>query len=365
MKIYILSDFHVGKYSSDSDKWLNNMKSYFYDFLIPILKKYKKSEDKLFILGDIFDNRTSINLKAISTVVKLFEDLSKIIECHVLIGNHDMWAMSDPEFNSVCTIRNISNVFVYESPTAIKIDGLDILMMPWIHGKNSEKTVLEQYSGNDLLFCHSDLNGCRTQLYPTRPISRSILDIDDFNGYGKVYSGHIHIVQEINNFTFVGSPYHLDRNDVDNRKGIWIYDTKKKTDFFLENDFSPEFNKIKIYQESDFKKFADTLQDKNFIDLEISNTLLINTPHLRLELDKLTNKHKIENVEFVDDVVKETKVKSVYNYTKDKSIKEISHSWCDNTKLNDETDLFTEIELKNKMKEKVEECFNLMSVNKK
>jgi hypothetical protein len=37
--------------------------------------------------------------------------------------------------------------------------------------------------------------------------------------YGKVYSGHIHIVQEINYFTFVGSPYHLDRNDVGNKKG--------------------------------------------------------------------------------------------------------------------------------------------------
>lgn len=361
----MLSDAHFGKYSTDSDKWLNNMKSYFYDFLIPILKKHAKKDDKLFFLGDLFDNRTSINLKVISAVVQLFEDLSIIIECHVLLGNHDSWNMTDAEIHSICTIRNISNVTVYESSTQIKLDNLDILMMPWIHGKNNEKSILEQYSGSDLLFCHSDLNGCRTQLYPTRPLNRNILDITDFNGYNKVYSGHIHITQTINNFTFVGSPYHLDRNDVENRKGIWIYDTKKKSDFFIENDFSPEFKKIKIYQESDFKKFADTLLDKNFIDLEISNTLLINTPHLRLELDKLTNKHKIENVEFIDDVVKENKVKSVYNYTKDKSIKEISNSWCDNIKLNDETDLFTEIELKNKMKEKIEECFNLMDINKK
>jgi len=365
MKIWIISDAHFGKYSLDSDKWLNNMKSYFYDFLIPTLIKNKKKDDVLFFLGDLFDNRTSINLKVISTVVKLFEDLSKVIECHMLLGNHDLFMMADPEINSVCTIRNIPNITVYENPKAITLDGLDILMMPWIHGKNNEKSVLEQYSGMDLLFCHSDLNGCRTQLYPTRPINRNILDITDFNGYDKVYSGHIHITQTINNFTFVGSPYHLDRNDVENRKGIWIYDTKKKTDFFLENDFSPEFKKIKIYQESDFKKFANTLLDNNFIDLEISNTLLVNTPHLRLELDKLTNKHKIENIEFIDDIVKETKIKSVSNYTKDKSIKEISYAWSDKIKLNDETDLFTEIELKNKMKEKIEECFNLLELNKK
>ena len=365
MKVYIISDFHFGKYSLDSDKWLNNMTSYFYDFLIPILKEYKKPGDKLFILGDIFDNRTSINLKSIVAVVKLFEDLSKIIECHTLLGNHDMWAMSDPEINSVCTIRNIPNVFVYDTPTPIKLDGLETLMMPWIHGKDNEKAILEQFSGMDLLFCHSDLNGCRTQLYPTRPVSRNILDIKDFVGFGKVYSGHIHIVQEINNFTFVGSPYHLDRNDVDNRKGVWVYDTKKKKDFFIENDFSPEFNKIKVYTEKDFNNLSKVMFDKNFIDLEISNNLLINTPHLRLELDKLTNKNKIETIEFIDDIVKVEKEKKTWTNTKDKSIKEISHDWADRIKLNDETDLFTEIELKNKMKEKIEECFSIMTLNKK
>lgn len=365
MKIYIISDFHFGKYSLDSDKWLNNMKSYFYDFLIPLLKEYKKNGDKLFILGDIFDNRTSINLKSISTVVKLFEDLSKIIECHVLLGNHDMWAMSDPEINSVCTIRNIPNVTIYDSPKTINVDGMSALMMPWIHGKDNEKAILEQYTGTDLLFCHSDLNGCRTQLYPTRPVSRHILDINDFQGFGKIYSGHIHIVQEINNFTFVGSPYHLDRNDVGNRKGIWVYDTKKKSDFFFENDFSPEFNKIKIYTEKDFKKLSDSMFDKNFVDLEISNNLLVNTPHLRLELDKLANKNKIETIEFIDDVVKAIKPKASWTNTKDKSIKDISHDWTDRIKLNDETDMFTEIELKNKMKEKIEECFGLLELNKK
>ncbi len=365
MKIYIISDFHFGKYNLDSDKWLNNMKAYFYEFLIPTLKEYKKKDDKLFILGDIFDNRTSINLKSISAVVKLFEDLSKIIECHVLLGNHDMWAMSDPEINSVCTIRNIPNVTIYDQPDVIKIDNLDMLMMPWVHGKNDEKAILEKYTGLDLLFCHSDLNGCRTQLYPTRPFNRNILDINDFKGFGKVYSGHIHIQQEINNFTFVGSPYHLDRNDVDNKKGIWVYDTKKKQDFFIENDFSPEFKKIKIYKESDLLNFSTMLLDKNFIDLEISNNLLINTPHLRLELDKLTNKHKIENIEYIDDVVKAVTVKKPWNYTKDKTIKEISNTWADNLKLNEETDLFTEIELKNKMKEKIAECFELMELNKK
>lgn len=364
MKLWILSDTHFGKYSVDSDKWLNNMRSYFWDFFIPIIKDKAKSNDKFIFLGDLFDNRTSIDMRAITLAVELFEELSKIIECHVLLGNHDQRMMTDPNINSVATIRNISNVTVYHTPKLLNFDGLSVLMMPWVHGKDSEKEILEKYSGTDLLFCHSDLNGCRTQLYPTRPISKTILDIEDFSGFNKVYSGHIHIVQEINNFTFVGSPYHLDRNDVNNRKGIWIYDTKKKTDIFIENDFSPEFKKIKIYKPEDLELLVEEVKSNNFIDIEISNNLILNQPYIRLELDKIVNKNNIENIEFINDIEVEETKKRVYEI-KDKTIKDISLEWCDNTKINEETDLFTEIELKAMLKEKIEECFTFLELNKK
>lgn len=364
MKLWILSDTHFGKYSVDSDRWLNNMRSYFWDFFIPILKEKAKPRDKFIFLGDLFDNRTSIDMRAITLAVELFEELSKIIECHVLLGNHDQRMMTDPTINSVATIRNISNVYVYNKPKLLNFDELSVLMMPWVHGKDSEKDILEKYSGTDLLFCHSDLNGCRTQLYPTRPVSRNILDIEDFSGFGKVYSGHIHIVQEINNFTFVGSPYHLDRNDVDNRKGIWIYDTKKRLDVFLENDFSPEFKKIRIYEEPDLELLRNEVNTNNFIDIEISNNLLLNQPHVRLELDKIVNKNTIENIEFINDIEVEETKRKVYE-TKNKSIKDISFDWCDNIKINQETDLFTEIEFRSKLKNTIEDCFNLLEINKK
>lgn len=364
MKIWTISDFHFGKYQNDSDKWINNMTSYFYDWFIPLLKENKKKDDKLFILGDIFDNRTSINLKAINVVVKLFEDLAKIIECHVLIGNHDAWLMNSNDINSVCVIRNIPNVFTYEQPKVITLDNKQILLMPWIQGKNAEKSILEQYSGCDLLFCHSDLNGCRTQLYPTRPVNRHILDIVDFNGFGKVYSGHIHIHQQIKNFTFVGSPYHLDRNDVKNTKGVYVYDTKKNQDVFIENDHSPEFKKIQLLNPSDFDSLTEELTTNNFIDLEVSNALIMNNPTLRLALDKAANKFKIERLEFIDDIIIDKPART-YSYSKDKSIKDISLEWAGQIKLNEDIDLFDEIEFKNLMKSKIDECFNLIELNKK
>lgn len=360
MKIWLISDTHFGKYAIDSDKWLNIMTTYFYDFFIPTLKKHKKDGDILFFLGDLYDNRTSINIKVINTVVKLFEDLSQIIDIHIILGNHDNFNMLDTDINSICTIRNIKNITIYDKPQQININNTSVAIMPWIYGKNNEIEILKKYKGSDLLLCHSDLNGCRTQLYPTRPTNKNILDINDFSGYNKVYSGHIHIVQEINNFTFVGCPYHLDRNDYGNKKGIFVYDTKTKNDIFIENNYSPEFKKIKILKETDFDILKNELQTNNFIDLEISNNLLLNSPHLRLELDKLTNKYKIENLEFINDIVKDIKPRLSNITLKNKSIKDISHEWIDSITINDDTDLFTEIELKNKMKLTIENCFNLI-----
>lgn len=364
MRFWIISDAHLGKYGMDSDKWLNNMRSYFFDFFIPILEENARPQDKLFFLGDLFDNRNSIDMRAITLAVEIFEALSKIIECHVLLGNHDQRMMTDPTVNSVVSIRNIDNVIVYDKEKVIQIDDHKILIMPWVHGKDTEKTILEKYSGCDLLFCHSDLNGCRTQLYPTRPLSKSILDIDDFAGYDKIYSGHIHIVQEIQNFTFVGSPYHLDRNDVSNRKGIFVYNTKTRKDKFIENDFSPEFVKIDIFKEKDLDKLKEAVQGNNFIDIYISNNLIINKPHVKLDLDKIVNKHKVENIYFIDDVEKSSEEKKVSNVGT-KSIKEISFEWTDKIKYNDDLDMFTEMELKNKMKETIEACFDLYQTSKK
>lgn len=364
MNLFIFSDPHFGKYTLDSDRWLNLMKDYFTEFLIPNLKKYAKKGDQLLMLGDLFDNRNAIDMRAINIVVELFEEIGKLIECHVLLGNHDQRMMNNPNINSIATIRNIDNIHVYNEPTEIMFGDKTALMFPWVSGKNTEKEILEKYAGKDLLFCHSDLNGCRTQVNPTRPISKSILDITDFGGFNKVYSGHIHIVQTIKNFTFVGSPYHLDRNDVGNKKGLFVYNTKKNEDIFIENNFSPEFKKHKILEEKDIDKLQKALdEDKNFIDVSISNNLIVNNPKLRLQIDKLSNKYKIERLEYIDDIVKEIDDKPKKNYS-NKSIKDISNDWVDSIDISTDTDMFTEIELREKMKKTIEECFDILQTKK-
>ena len=49
---------------SNSVLWLNIIEDYFFNFFIPLVKKEYKEGDVLYHLGDVFDNRQSINLAA-------------------------------------------------------------------------------------------------------------------------------------------------------------------------------------------------------------------------------------------------------------------------------------------------------------
>ncbi len=341
MKIWIISDTHFGKNAVQTEKWLNMMSSYFYDFLIPNLQKYSKPGDILLHLGDVYDNRTSINVKVLNKVINIFEDLSKILPVHIIIGNHDNFNLNDNDVNSVSTLRNIPNVFTYIKPTIKKFGNTKCLLLPWIHGKNSEKEILKKYNIEaDILFCHSDLNGARTQVNPTRPNNRNICELDDFSGYKNIYSGHIHIQQRISNFTFVGAPYHMDRNDIGNAKGILVLDPDTGKEKFIENTISPKFNKIHIKCIEDIDTIDIKFVNDNYIDLLINNSLIIKDDKVRLKIDDILSRCNFETIDYVDDqmetiyddvILEDIKIDDVA-----KDIKQISLDWVESKKHYDD-----------------------------
>ena len=363
MKIFLITDTHFGIYPIRNEKWLQMMTHWCYNFLIPTLQKYAKPGDVLLHLGDVYDNRTSINVKVLDKVIKIFEDIAKIIPTHILIGNHDNFNMADTDINSVSTLRNIPNIFTYTEPTIHKFGNADCLLLPWIHGKHSEKEILEKYNTKaKILFCHSDLNGARTQVNPTRPNNRNICELTDFNGYDLIYSGHIHINQKIGNFTFIGAPYHMDRNDINNEKGIYVIDPDSSLEKFIPNTVSPIFNKIYIKTEQDLDNIDIDYVNKNYIDLLVNMSLIINNDKFRLKLDQLLSTCTFESIDYVDNQVESTLQDSIIledikvdDVSKD--IKQISIEWVETRKYYDEDD--TNDFTINGIKDIIQEAFNI------
>ena len=131
------------------------------------------------------------------------------------------------------------------------------------------------------------------------------IDVGDFKSFKRVFSGHIHIRQINTNFEFIGSNFQMDRNDYNDQKGITILDTDTGESEFIPNLVSPVFKKIRLVNEDDIEELELLSESKDYIDIAISNNLLINNRKLRRKLEVVLEKGGFASVEYIDDITKE------------------------------------------------------------
>ena len=306
MKVFITTDWHFGVYLNNLDKWLKMMEDYFYNFYIPYLQEHSKPGDILIHCGDLYDNRNAIPIIASYKAEKILVDISKILPVHLIVGNHDLWNKGTNDVNSVRLFNYVDNITVYTETTSLEIGGQKLVLMPWVEKRLDMVKQLESSSG-DYLFCHSDLNGCRMHLNSVAHRNPDKINVDEFKKFKHVFSGHIHIRQTNRNFTFIGSPYQLDRNDMDDQKGITILDLDTDKIGFVPNTYSPVFRHISVLKEDDVDYLDEFIGTKDYIDLSVSNKLLISNRKLRRKLEIFLEKGNFASVEYIDDLVKEVK----------------------------------------------------------
>lgn len=297
----MITDTHLGMRPLSYQKHLKMMRDYFYNFFIPLLKEHYEEGDILIHLGDLYDNRNHIPIDVLNAGEQIIHDIAQILPVHLIVGNHDIFNKSSNNINSPKSLRWIPNVNVYEETTSIEVNGKSVVLMPWIESKYEQIEKLKEYSGSDYLFCHSDLNGCRMHLTSVAHRNNNKIDVEEFSGYRGVWSGHIHIRQVNKNFTFIGSPYQMDRNDYGDQKGIYILDTNTDKTTFIENDYSPVFQKVIVNTEEDIESLENVDMD-NYVDLEISNTLLIENRKVRRKLDKILENNAFSKVDYINDI---------------------------------------------------------------
>ena len=304
-KILIIGDTHLGLgYPNSVDKWFKVHQEYFEKFLLPLVQKELSENDIIVHCGDLFDNRSVVPINILNYAQDLLEKLSKICPIHILIGNHDLYTKASNDVNTVKLYKYIPNISVYEEPTKIDFCGKSILMLPWVEKKQDQINVLKKFKSADYLFCHSDLNGAKMHLTSVAHKNNDKIDVEEFSGYKNVYSGHIHILQVSKNFTFVGNNFEMDRNDTNNQKGIFILDTLTDEENFIPNNVSPRYKKIYIRTQEDIETL-ENISTKDYIDLFISNSLLINNRKLRRKLELMLESGNFASVDYIDDLVLE------------------------------------------------------------
>jgi DNA repair exonuclease SbcCD nuclease subunit len=233
MKVAIITDTHYG--ARKGSKYLHDYFELFYkNVFFPALEEY--GIDTVIHMGDAFDSRKSIDYQSYEWAKRVvFEPLKKY-KVHMIVGNHDCYYKNTNDVNSpALLLESYKNISTYSEPTEVEIDNLKILFIPWINAENFESSVQSiKVSNSTCAMGHLELNGFRAHRGHTMEEG---MDGDIFAKFDKVFSGHYHTRSDDGRIFYLGNPYEMFWNDVNDPRGFTIFDTETLEHVQIDNPY--------------------------------------------------------------------------------------------------------------------------------
>ena len=259
MKVAIITDTHYGA-RKGSDHLHNYFEMFYRDIFFPSLEKYQV--DTVIHMGDIFDSRKSIDLKSLEWSKKVvFEPLKKY-NVYAIVGNHDCYYKDTNYVNSPeLLLRAYPNIKLYSKATEIEIDKLKILMLPWINSENfAETKQLIDGCESKVAMGHLEINGFRA----TRGhMMENGMDTSVFDKFDRVYSGHFHTRSTDGKIYYLGNPYEMYWNDVNDTRGFHIFDTNTLELTPINNPYKLFYNVY--YDDTNYKLFNTSIYKNKIV----------------------------------------------------------------------------------------------------
>ena len=306
MKIAIITDQHFG--CRKNSKFFHDYFLKFYnDIFFPTLEK--ENITTIVDIGDTFDSRNGIDFSSLSWAKDNYYDRVKELGCHIhtIVGNHTAYYKNTNDINAVdLLLREYDNVSVYSEPTEIKLDQLKVLLIPWINSENEEKTIkLIKKTKCPVAMGHLEVKGFRIH---RGYIMETGTDVSLFDKFERVYSGHYHTRSDNGTVYYLGNPYEMFWNDLNDTRGFHIFDTETLEHIPVNNPYKLFYNiyyedtnyqtfdarqyenkivKVIVRKKTDskkFEKFLDKLYSVNVSELKIiENFALIESEEFEAE----------------------------------------------------------------------------------
>ena len=277
MKIAIITDQHFGA-RKNSKLFHDYFLKFYNDIFFPTLEK--EGITTIVDMGDTFDSRKGIDFSALSWAKNNYYDKLKDYTIHTIVGNHTAYYKNTNEVNAVdLLLREYENVKTYSEVTSILIDGLNVLLVPWINSENEKKSIgMINKSNAPVCMGHLDLNGFHaTQGH----VQENGMESSIFEKFKLTLSGHFHIRSNKGSIHYLGNPYEMFWNDVGDTRGFHLFDTDTLELTPVNNPYRI-FYKI-FYDDIDYQLFdgrpyenkivkvivrtkSDTKQFEKFID---------------------------------------------------------------------------------------------------
>jgi len=296
LKVCLITDTHWSARKS-SRLFQDYFEQFYNNVFFPTLEQH--GIDTIIHMGDAFDSRKSIDFVGLDWTRKVvLEPLSKY-KVHLITGNHDVYFKNSNKVNSPeLLLKDYGNITTYSEPTEANIGGLNILLLPWINSENQDKSFkLIKNTRAKVAMGHLELQGFRVN--KNLVMDEHGLEANIFKNFKKVFSGHYHTRSDNGTVFYLGNPYEIYWNDVNDPRGFTIFDTETLEHFHIDNPYRMFYNiyyedtpyqtfdvreyenkivRVIVRKKSDikqFERFIDKLYNANIAELKVVENFAI------------------------------------------------------------------------------------------
>jgi hypothetical protein len=291
MKVCIISDQHFGA-RKNSKLFHDYFLKFYDDVFFPTLEN--QGITTVIDMGDTFDSRKGIDFSALFWAKNNYYDrLQNLgVKVHTIVGNHTSYYKNTNQVNAVdLLLREYDNVRVYSHPTEVLLDKLKVLFIPWINQENEKETMsLISKTNSTCAMGHLELQGFRVN---RQIVMEHGLDSKLFDKFERVFSGHYHTRSTNGKVFYLGNPYEIYWNDLEDKRGFSIFDTETLEHTHVDNPYRMFYNiyyedtnyqtfntseyenkivKVIVRKKTDtkkFEKFIDKLYTSNISELKV------------------------------------------------------------------------------------------------
>jgi DNA repair exonuclease SbcCD nuclease subunit len=297
MKIAIITDQHFGA-RKNSKLFHEYFLKFYNDVFFPTLEEHGITT--IVDMGDTFDSRKGIDFSALSWAKNNYYDrLQEMrVKVHTIVGNHTAYYKNTNNVNAVdLLLREYDNVTVYSEPTEVMLGQLPTLFIPWINQENEANTLkLIEKTNCPCAMGHLELQGFSIN---KQIVMEHGLESKLFGKFSRVYSGHYHTRSDNGVVFYLGNPYEIYWNDVNDPRGFHIFDTETITHEPVNNPYRLFYNiyyedtpyqtfdvreyenkivRVIVRKKSDikqFERFIDKLYNANIAELKVVENFAI------------------------------------------------------------------------------------------
>lgn len=235
-KAAVIADLHFGRASNAPIANQDNL-----DFLYWATDEARTwGAETCIMLGDWFDNRSSVGLQTMHCGLLGLETLSNSFQRSWFIpGNHDLFHRDRRDITSIEFAKHIPNVVMVNDPT--KMQGVSFL--PWLVQDEAKTLDLRDVR---YVFGHLELPGFLLNARVVMPETAHTPDTKQFSQVDAVYTGHFHIRQWQKQICYIGNimPFNFnDDNDFD--RGLMLLEWGREP-LFKAWPGQPTYRSIKL-----------------------------------------------------------------------------------------------------------------------